>query len=220
MKYSAEEVAKEIRLAISEGRAIVFENFFEESENPSWEEILQLIHDGYHDKESRWARIPSEQPEYEPAIGRNMFRGRSYVTVRLDSNGDPFTAMQPQQQELSKAVVPAEMMASHVVFSMFGHEKLTETAVHADGVHTFYWQLQGKSNWRFFDDFCCIHCMGKRVFVSQKVVGPGDLLFMPKGMIHTVDITGPRAAAIFRFEHSDETFGTPGALNPHELKEL
>lgn len=215
MKYSAEELNAEIKLAISEGRAIVFKNFFED--NPGWEEVLQRISDGYHD--SDWNDKPSGYPSLEVAIGRLMVRGRFYITLRLDSDGYPFEGIKGGYDFLSEAVSPSKLSTSHAIASIVGHEKLTETEVHADPVHTFYWQLQGESTWRFYKERCCAYCSALRYFDAQVTVNSGDLLFMPREMLHTVYVTAPRAAVVFRFEQDDELY-TPGALRPEDPKEL
>lgn len=202
MKYTAAEVGEQVKLAIAGGYAIVFKDLMTEL-NPSWEDVLNLIDAGYND--TTWDERPSGNPKIEPAVGRLTIRGKFYVTVRLDSFGQPFTQMLPGFNFLREAVA-ADVRASHTVFGIAANEYATETAVHNDPVHTFYWQMQGESLWRLYKDRCCVYCDGRRNFDASELVGPGDLLFLPKELFHTVHVTGPRAATVFRFEHDAELF--------------
>lgn len=206
MKYTAEEFRKEVQLAITAGRATVFRDFFED--NQDWEELHHLIDEGYHDKV--WDQRPSGNPALEPAIGRLLIRGRFYITIRLNSDGAPFEGIKGGYDFL-KEVAP-NLEASHSVVNFVGREQGIETVFHSDPVHTFYWQLKGTSRWLAAPGKVCVHCAEGHDIMDQMDVNPGDLLFLPRGMFHTVHVLEPRAAVIFRFEQDDE-FAVQGPLD-------
>lgn len=207
MRLTPEEFRKEIDLAIAGGYAIVFKEFFKDI-TPGWQEILDCMDTGYQD--DVWGAKPSGYPKKEPVVGgRLTARGRFYITNRLDSDCTPFEEIKPGFEYLNSVVPETDLMASHLLVTLVSGEPYTETDVHSDPPHTFYWQLQGSSEWRLFEEPCCVYCDGQRHFDTSAKTSPGDLLFSPSGMFHTIHITGPRAAVVFRFNQENELARTP-----------
>ena len=67
--------------------------------------------------------------------------------------------------------------------------RLLKPAVHSDPVDGFYIQCEGQTTWRaFYEDS-----------VDSYLVNPGDLLYIPKGVNHSVESMNVRAAISVSF---------------------
>ena len=63
------------------------------------------------------------------------------------------------------------------------------TGKHNDPVNVMYWNVLGQSKWEiFYDDR-----------VDSFILNPGDLIFVPAGLMHEVTSITPRAAISFMF---------------------
>lgn len=192
---TTEEFLAIINSAIETGQPVVFRDFFTKY-NPSWQEILEHINIEYHNRE-----LPAQHSQggyLGVNVGNMVVRGSFYYMGRLSNKStEHFTTIEAPTQlirEFEPYSGPALSFVSVLAEPGF------PTQVHADPGHTFFWQLQGKSHWHFYETFedICVHCSLSSAAISDVVLNPGDLLFAPKGAPHTVAATTPRAGFAFR----------------------
>ncbi len=76
-------------------------------------------------------------------------------------------------------------MPSHITINEYGLDgEEWSPKVHADAQDRFYIQGNGQTLWRLFDD--------SKNLTNAIIVNPGDLAYIPKGLVHSVESIGPR----------------------------
>jgi hypothetical protein len=68
--------------------------------------------------------------------------------------------------------------------------------IHCDPQDRFFIQGDGKSLWRVFDD--------SSILVKEYVLGPGDMAYIPRGVMHSVESLLPRYAVSIAFDDDPE----------------
>jgi mannose-6-phosphate isomerase-like protein (cupin superfamily) len=184
---------EEINNAISNPALIVKRKMFPIT--PSWDSFIKQINYEFHNEE----RLPPEEdypynPEDTIIHGVNI---REHFYLMVDSYLDsPFF---PEQYEIIKkldSLMPTPAFQTFTLANFVGGEKPVN--IHEDPRHSFYWQCQGKSVWKSYkyDD-------GEFVLFQEIEVSPGDMIFVPNGVFHSVETPEPRAAISFMFEMED-----------------
>jgi len=71
-----------------------------------------------------------------------------------------------------------------------------DPTVHSDPQDRFFIQGDGESLWKIFDD--------RSVLVKEYTLSPGDMAYIPKGVIHSVETLSPRYAVSIAFGDDPE----------------
>lgn len=186
-----ETFKKTVEKAIENGTPVVFRGLLSEF-NPSWSEVLDHINTEYFYWDS--LHKPDASGALDVSAGNVLIRGRFYMMTNISERSN-FRTIEGAKEYIAS-------YDPHFGLSMSFVSLLAEpgfpTLIHADPGHTFYWQVQGASRWRFYESTdSCVHCSADHS-LSDAQLEPGDVIFAPKGSPHTVTTNGPRAAIVFR----------------------
>lgn len=210
------ELAKACRNSVSTGEAVVFRDFLTDA--PKWNDFFKLMDVRYN--ESVELR-PSQTPITERPVNDVIFRGLVYISIILWNNDDELNeGYQTLLSSLREAMGDDKIGPANAILTLArDHTALTQ--IHSDPMHTFYLQCEGKSTWHLYESReHCIHCVQHNSEASASIeVGPGDLLFLPEGTFHTIEVTEPRASVVMRQEHSD-LLPDRAEPNPKKINEL
>jgi len=162
---------------------------------PKWENFIQHINDQYWN--SRIAEVPSN-PYRERFIRGVLFKNPLYLNVT-----NPKTEWYPEIEEFFNIFNKAIPYRGSALSAYINFAKEQSSEPHFDETDNFYWQCIGTTVWKFYSS-------EKRSFSSSNIdklsdgyyeftLEPGDVVYIPRGMIHDVATTGPRAALQFKY---------------------
>jgi hypothetical protein len=161
-----------IQEAIKNKKAIFFKKVLKPDQIPGWQELI--------DELNRSSKTPSKPGrEYIPKkAGRvDIYGDFKYISVLPDSHNDKISKM----GEFALILNPTEVFAYSTIFALT--EDDSNTGPHYDQWHVFNFQCIGTSKW-----FAHYEGIGSDEFIAE----PGDLVFIPDGVLHEVHTVTPR----------------------------
>ena len=162
---------------------------------PKWESFIQHTNDQYWNH--RIAEVPSN-PYRERFVRGVLFKNPLYLNVI-----GPKPEWYPEIEEFFNIFNNAIPYKGSALSAYLNFAKEQPSEPHFDETDNFYWQCIGTTIWKFY-------ASEKRSF-SQSNIDPlsegysefevfaGDVVYIPRGMIHDVSTTGPRAALQFKY---------------------
>lgn len=144
---------------------------------PSWDEILTEFDRVYKESIS----LKNENIEVQKHFGMKVhyFEGIEIISQFLESIKKSHTIRNDQSFDA------ACFMSLTSVDSMFGK--------HKDGMDVWLWQIQGKSRWQ-------VEGLEEN-YNFDKIVEPGELLYIPRGSYHNITSLEPRVSISFGCEN-------------------
>jgi mannose-6-phosphate isomerase-like protein (cupin superfamily) len=171
---------------INSGKQGVFvvKNFF--NQDYSWDNFINSISDAYD------SSSPNNKVDInKETIGKVNFFQK--LTVTLDNiNEQNFPGLQDKINkltELHERVKPSTRCVGYFGAVSFTTKEPT-TGKHNDPIDVIYSQFVGSVTWTIYDE------EGSESFD----LGPGDVIYVPKDVMHEVTSLTPRAALSFMFE--------------------
>jgi hypothetical protein len=165
------------------------------NETPGWQNFIDHIDHQYWN--NKIAEVPSN-PYRERFIRGVLFKNPLYLNVVA-----PKEELYPQINSffnLFDQAIPYRGMALSAYVN-FAKEQPSEP--HFDETDNFYWQCIGKTFWKFYSSekrsFSESNIDNKSEGYIEFEVEPGDVVYIPRGMIHDVQTIGPRAALQFKY---------------------
>ena len=163
---------------------LVVNNFF--NADYSWNNFINSISDAYDLSNPDNAVHPNKE-----VIGKVNFFQK--LTMTLDNiNETNFPGLQEKINkltELHETVKPSTKCVGY-----FGAVSLTTkeptTGKHNDPIDVIYAQFVGSVTWTIYDD----------IEPESFTLNPGDIIYVPKDVMHEVTSLSPRAALSFMFE--------------------
>lgn len=174
----------EINEAIANPKLVVKKNLFPNT--PSWEAFIKHLHfEFYNDTYPPLGPDDPYNPEDTIINGVNI-RERFYLMNASNLYNEFF----PEQREVIETLdklMPSKADNTFTLINFVGGERPIN--IHNDPRHSFYWQTQGKSLWKSYD-----YENENPVLLEEVWVEPGDVMFVPHGIFHTVETPEPRTA--------------------------
>lgn len=183
-----EEVKKLIEKCRESKDGILFKNFT--SNNPTWDQFIKHLDHEYHNPPQQI----SSKPEEEKMINGVCLRNNFYLSVRSPARGSYGNIFFPQSSDVldffdSLIGEPGHGVSSFINF--VGKEQ--PITIHPDRRDTLYWQCIGSTTWNVYQNDNDLSQF------KSFVLNPGDVIFVPKGVSHTVITGEPRAAIAFSY---------------------
>jgi uncharacterized RmlC-like cupin family protein len=164
--------------------AVVLNNFF--YQDYSWDNFINSINDGYD--------LNDLNNKVEPAkevVGKINFWQKLTMTLE-NINETNFPGIQGKAERLAQ--LHKELSGSGKCIGYFGAVSITHkeptTGKHNDPMDVIYAQFIGSVTWTIYDEDK----------YEIYVLNPGDIIYVPKTVIHEVTSLSPRAALSFMFE--------------------
>lgn len=182
--------AEEISDAIANPKLVVKKGLFPNT--PSWEAFVQQLNFEFYN-ENRLPLGPDDPYNPEDTIihGVNI---REHFYLMIDSELEsPFFPEQYQIIDKLNSLMSKEAFNTFTLINFVGGERPIN--IHNDPRHSFYWQCQGKSIWKSYD-----FDAETPILLETIEVNPGDIIFVPNGIFHTVETPEPRTAMSFMYE--------------------
>lgn len=180
---------EEINNAIANPTLVVKKSLFPNT--PEWGAFVQQIHHEFYNEE-RLPLGPDDPYNPEDTIihGVNI---REHFYLMVDSDLDsPFFPEQYKIIEKLDSLMPSPAYQTFTLVNFVGGEKPVN--IHEDPRHSFYWQCQGNSIWKSYT------YEDQQFIPLQEIeVSPGDIIFVPNGVFHTVETPEPRTAMSFMY---------------------
>lgn len=172
-----------VSLALKENLPVHFEGVFQD--NYSWENFINFIN--YAIKQDNPNAIKTDVKE---TIGYVNFWQK--LTMTLDNTSDEyFPGIEEKHLTLQSFI-------DKPYIGRFGAVSLTDseptTGKHSDPITVIYWNCIGVVEWKVYTE------IGEKVFI----LNPGDVILVPKDIVHEVKSLSPRAAISFMFGDKDE----------------
>ena len=163
---------------------LVVENFF--SKDYSWDNFINSISDAYDLNDPNNKIEPSKE-----VVGKVNFFQK--LTMTLDNvNEQNFPGLNDKINKLTQ--LHETIKPSTKCVGYFGAVSLTDkeptTGKHSDPIDVIYSQFIGSVTWTIYDED------GSESFF----INPGDIIYVPKNVMHEVKSLCPRAALSFMFE--------------------
>lgn len=135
---------------------------------------MQVISQSYKDVLKTIRSIHNGIPVFGMTIVHLVTRNSNIV------NDPDFLSLRNKFYEESPMKMPVHITVNN--YGLEGEEWAPK--VHADPQDRFYFQGSGQTLWRIFDD--------SKTLIDAIIVNPGDLAYIPKGLVHSVESIGPR----------------------------
>lgn len=188
-KYSEQDIKSDIEAARNSETAVVFKNIAPDV--PSWDDFIQLIDREIHTPQHSYnPNSPFEERVINGVTIRNLF----YLMVTVSSQGE-LKSLGTISDIFSK-VLEASITPVGAFINIIGGEPAGEP--HRDDRETLYWQCQGTAKWFLYENPGDGHYDTKNLKVIKELrLEPGDVIFVKKRAMHSVQNFGPRAAIAF-----------------------
>lgn len=191
--YTIEEIKSILQNCKENNKPYLFKSICQET--PSWENFIKHTNDQYWNK--RIAVVPSN-PYRERFIRGVLFKNPLYLNVV-----EPKIEWYPQIEKFFSIFDAAIPYRGIPVSAYINFAQEEPSNPHFDETDNFYWQCIGSTDWKFYSS-------EKRSFDSSNIntnsdgyiefnVQEGDVVYIPRGMIHDVSTNGPRAAIQFKY---------------------
>lgn len=172
--------------SIDLNKVIVINKYF--NEDYSWDNFINCINDAYDLNDSN-----NRVEESKEVIGKVNFWQKLTMTLdNIDSKN--FPGIENKLEKLKK--LHFDLKGSSKCTGYFGAVSLTDkeptTGKHSDPIDVIYCQFVGSVTWTVFDE------NKSNVFI----LNPGDIIYVPRSVVHEVKSSNPRAAISFMFEAS------------------
>jgi mannose-6-phosphate isomerase-like protein (cupin superfamily) len=190
--YTPEQIKSGIEKARETNRAVVFKNLAPEV--PTWDRIVSYVDKEMHTPPSV---VPME-PLNERVINGVILHHLFYMMVR-----HPYPEDFPEVLQVQNAVEAAIGIRPNIVNSIVNYISGEEPIpVHSDDRETFYWQCQGNAEWQIYDDW------RDREPVDGHLLEPGDVIYLPRKVNHSVRMPTPRMAVVFEIGQDNSVYET------------
>jgi mannose-6-phosphate isomerase-like protein (cupin superfamily) len=190
MTYTPEYIKHQIETARLENRAVVFKNLAPEV--PSWERIIKYVDKEIH---TGPGAVPME-PLNERVINGVILHHLFYMMVRHPYLSD-FPELAQVQDSVEAAIGVRPLVVNSIVNYISGEEPIP---VHSDDRETFYWQCQGEAVWQIYDDW------RDREPSQIHALEPGDVIYLPRKVNHSVQMPTPRMAVVFSIGQDNSVY--------------
>jgi hypothetical protein len=168
----------------NKGNAVVLNKFFDQ--DYSWDNFISSINDAYDLNDPNNGMVFSKE-----VIGKINFFQKLTLTLEninetnfpgIESKADKLTQL---HEQLSK---PGKCLGYFGAVSFTTKEPTTSK--HNDPMDVIYAQFVGSVTWTIYDEDGS----------QSHVLNPGDIIYVPKSVMHEVTSLTPRAAISFMFE--------------------
>jgi hypothetical protein len=169
---------------IEDNKGAIFKNFFDEEENPRWEDILQCLYSEI-EKEKTENFTEQEKPYGNVLLSHNIYLVSHLERKQLEEYFPKLINATDTIRELTgigmQAIGPKVCIGSHKI------------DFHTDQWHAFALHSEGKAKWILSDDQ-----HGRGSYIEEFYPERGDVIFFPKGMWHKIETYGaPRGGIQF-----------------------
>jgi hypothetical protein len=170
-------------MKINKGNVVVLNNFFEQ--DYSWNNFINSINDAYD----------LSNPNNGMLFGKEVIGNINFfqkLTLTLENiNETNFPGVEDKANKLTQ--LHQELSKPSKCIGYFGAVSFTTkeptTSKHNDPMDVIYAQFVGSATWTIFDE------NGSDVHT----LNPGDIIYVPKTVMHEVTSLTPRAAISFMF---------------------
>lgn len=186
--------AEDVKNAQRDGKVFFFKNAFEDT--PTWSDFEEMFDSARNTEDLIDGSI----------AGTNICNSELHTNT-LDAIVDSVSSIHQGEKIMAMSIfhfysrndskVPNEAQGIFAKFKDFTKEPMTEDfnyewltpTIHSDPVDGFFIQCEGKTLWNvYYGDS-----------VEEFLAEPGDSLFIPKGIDHSVESMGPRASVSISF---------------------
>ena len=161
-------------------KALVIRDLF--FDIPKWDQFIQHINFEYYNP----PQMVSNNPTVERMINGVCLMNNFYMWAR-----DPNEIFYPQMKQLYSffnLIFKQEGFPVGAYFNLIGKESPVQ--IHKDKRETIYWQCGGKTQWQIFD---------KNGTMNTYDLYPGDIIYIPQGLEHSVITNEPRTAIVIGY---------------------
>ena len=177
---------------IENNTGTIFKNFFDEEENPKWEDLLQCLYSEI-DKEDTANFAEQEKPYGNVLLSHNIYLVSHLYREKIEKYFPKLVNATDVIRNLTgvgmQAIGPKVCIGSHKI------------NFHTDKWHAFALHSEGKAKWTLSNDQ-----HGRGSYLEEFYPERGDLIFFPKGMWHKIETQGaPRGGIQFNAEIINKT---------------
>jgi len=159
----------------------VFRNLF--TDLPAWEDFFRHISDGLEIKDYAGGNSGSKE-----VVGKVNFWSRLTMTLEQPTS-EYYKNIDIYKQQLEE-FQDYRFTGSFCAVSITTNEPTT--GKHNDPVDVFYLQCIGNVKWNIYKDS-----------VEEYILEPGDVIYVPAGVMHEVFSLSPRASISFMFSKGE-----------------
>jgi hypothetical protein len=182
---------EQVEKCIQDNTGKIFKKFFDEENNPKWEDILQCFHSEIKKEKTTNFTYP------EKPYGNVLVSDDLYIVSHLKEIEKYFPKLIKVQDQIRKlsgismsTIGPKVCIGPHYV------------NFHKDQWHAFALHSEGKAKWTLSDTQD-----GTGLYFEEFYPERGDLIFFPKGMWHKIETQdSPRAGIQFNANINNELF--------------
>lgn len=164
------------------GEIVVLRDF--NNNVPSWQEFIDYLNMASHQKTVSRQLNDYEVNRNSVLFGSMKIMQNFYFFITRQSNlwpDAPDLGISRLIEEEGSKAFGGKFGFSHVYVTL--SDKIDSVSQHGDPGDVFYWQCIGTTEWESND--------------KKYTVNPGDMVYIPTGVLHGVNFSGPRAAIGF-----------------------
>ena len=175
---------KQLEQCIEDNTGLIFKNFFNEEDNPKWEDLLQCLYSEI-EKDDTINFTQQEKPYGNVLLSHNIYLVSHLERERIEKYFPKLVKAIDLIRNLTgvgmEPIGPKVCIGSHKI------------DFHTDQWHAFALHSEGKSKWTLSDDQ-----YGRGSYLEEFYPERGDVIFFPKGMWHKIETQGaPRGGMQF-----------------------
>lgn len=174
---------------------------------PNWSDFIENFDYNYNKDKNKPKNTTDPKHLTDNILAYNKFD--PIVFGAIEGKASPMFDKSLEASVAIEALIKKKASGVKSIMNFLGNEQ--EYWIHSDNHDVVSWHCVGTIEWRFYknvkeEDMEKISIEGAEY--DSVVLEPGDVVYVPAGVVHQVINNKPRASLIFQYQGS-ETIGSP-----------
>lgn len=175
---------------------------------PNWSDFIENFDYNYNRDKDKDKNNPDHRYITDNILVYNKFD--PIVFAAIEGKDSPMFDKSLEASVAIEALIKKKASEIKSIMNFLGNEQ--EYWIHSDNHDVISWHCVGTIEWRFYknlkeEDMEKISIEGAEY--DSVVLEPGDVVYVPAGVVHQVINNKPRASLIFQYFQGSETIGSP-----------
>ena len=175
---------------------------------PNWTDFIENFYYNYNTDKNKPNNNADPRHLTNNIVVYNKFD--PIVFAAIEGKDSPMFDKSLEASVAIEGLIKKKASAIKSIMNFLGNEQ--EYWIHRDNHDVISWHCVGNIEWRFYknvkeEDMDKITIEGAEY--DSVVLEPGDVVYVPAGVVHQVINNKPRASLIFQYFQGSETIGSP-----------
>ena len=163
---------------------------------PNWSDFIENFDYNYNRDKDKNKNNPDHRYITDNIVVYNKFD--PIIFGAIEDKATRLFDKSLEAHSLIKGLIKKDASSVKSIMNFLGNEQ--EYWTHSDNHDVISWHCVGTIEWRFYKN-------PKEKDYDSVVLEPGDVIYVPAGVVHQVINNKPRASLIFQYLQGSETIG-------------